>query len=134
VTDRAADLIETFVIRARRDRYLKLLGSARGRDKLRERLAHFADLDPRYATRVQGAHSASAIAAILHAKGAPSSCYVLSESSRIDNAEVALVEALEKIVGYGVGTFVSCIPSRLAYFEGEEPGERYILERSARAT
>jgi hypothetical protein len=27
------------------------------------------------------------------------------------------------------GTFLSCIPGQLAYFEGEEAGERYILAR-----
>ena len=38
-------------------------------------------------------------------------------------------EALEKIVGLRMGAFISCIPGVLAYFEGEETNERYILER-----
>jgi hypothetical protein len=30
-----------------------------------------------------------------------------------------------------MGTFVSCIPGRLAYFEAEGPGQRYVLERAS---
>jgi len=29
----------------------------------------------------------------------------------------------------GNGTLLSCIPGRLGYFEGEDPGERYVLAR-----
>jgi len=29
-----------------------------------------------------------------------------------------------------MGAFVSCIPGKLGYFESEEPGERYVLERA----
>ncbi len=134
LTDRAADLVATFVIRDRRGRYLKLLATAHGREKLRKDLAHFADLDLRLATPIQGAHGASAIAEMLRAKGAAQSCYSLSESSQLDNRELPIADALEAIVGRGMGTFLSCIPGRLAYFEGEERGERYILERDARAT
>ncbi|MGA2348155.1 MAG: hypothetical protein ABSF93_19245 [Candidatus Sulfotelmatobacter sp.] len=38
-----------------------------------------------------------------------------------------LVEALKKIVGYQMGTFLTCVPGKLAYFEDEE--DRWILER-----
>jgi len=33
------------------------------------------------------------------------------------------------VVGWHDGTFISCIPGKLAYFEGEGLNERYILER-----
>jgi hypothetical protein len=38
-----------------------------------------------------------------------------------------LADALRKIVGNGMGTFLSCVPGRLAYFEDEDG--RWILER-----
>jgi hypothetical protein len=37
--------------------------------------------------------------------------------------------ALDAVVGRGMGAFLSCIPGRLAFFEAEGPGERYILDR-----
>jgi hypothetical protein len=54
----------------------------------------------------------------------------MSASSDLDGQEVDLRAALEDVVGYNDGTFISCIPGRLAYFEGEGPNERYVLERS----
>jgi len=40
-----------------------------------------------------------------------------------------LAEAVEKVLGMGMGTFISCIPGKLAYFEGEDENERLLLER-----
>ena len=40
-----------------------------------------------------------------------------------------LQTALEEVIGYGNGTFVSCIPGKLGYFESAEPGLRYIFEK-----
>jgi hypothetical protein len=37
------------------------------------------------------------------------------------------LSALKEVVGYGMGTLISCIPGRLAYFESED--ERYILQK-----
>jgi len=42
-----------------------------------------------------------------------------------------LDEALTKIVGSGMGTFVSCIPGKLAFVEMEELGRRFILTYDA---
>ncbi len=56
----------------------------------------------------------------LREKGAPLTCYVLSKNSKIDGLRLPLCEALIETVGYGFGTFLSCIPGRLAYYEGQE--------------
>jgi hypothetical protein len=105
--------------------------SAKGRAKLRAGLAHFHDLDPRYAHPLPAdVHTPTEIASLLRSHGAPPTCYVLSEESGIDGRELPLEEALDRVVGLGMGTFLSCVPGRLAYFEGEEARERYILERA----
>jgi hypothetical protein len=54
---------------------------------------------------------------------------MMSASSKLDGHETELRSALQATVGYGDGTFISCLSGRLAYFEGEERNERYILER-----
>jgi hypothetical protein len=41
-----------------------------------------------------------------------------------------LEAALEDTIGGLGGVIVSCIPGRLAYFDGEDIGDWYILERS----
>jgi len=129
--DHAAALIRAFVVPNRRDRYLKLLGSQRGRARLREGLAHLHDLDPRFAKAIPPSdQSADRIAALLQAHGAPEECVLLAEDDSLDGQRLALTVALDKIVGRGMGAFVSCIPGRLGYFEGEDAGERWLLERA----
>ena len=56
---------------------------------------------------------------------------LLAEDAALDGQELQLEEALRQIVGRGTGTFVSCVPGQLAYFEGEEPRERWLLSRTA---
>jgi hypothetical protein len=68
---------------------------------------------------------------MLRERGAQEMCHVLSENSALDARVLPLREALHTVVGRGMGTFLSCIPGQLGYFESEEPGERYVLERPA---
>jgi hypothetical protein len=131
VVEHEEPLIRAFVRPDRRPRLLELLASSKGRLKLRSSLAHFRDLDMRFARPVEPSKQhARDIELMLRAKGAPVTCHVLSESSELDGREMPLESALRDIVGRGMGAFVSCIPGRLGYFESEEVGERYILERA----
>ena len=41
-----------------------------------------------------------------------------------------LLAALKETVGYGIGTVISCMPGKLAYFEGELR-ERFLLLRNS---
>jgi len=128
--EHASALIRAFVAPERQERLLGLLQSARGRHKLRAGLAHFAALDARYAVRIPaGEQSADAIARLLRQRGAPATCVLLAEDDTIDGQELGLEDALRQIVGRGMGAFVSCVPGRLGYFEGEEPHERWLLSR-----
>lgn len=124
-------LIRAFVRPERRARLLGLLGSPKGRVKLRASLAHFDDLDLRFAKVVSPTkHAAQDIEVTLRSKGAPETCHVVSESAALDGRDMPLASALVEIVGRGMGAFVSCVPGKLGYFESEDRGERYILERT----
>jgi hypothetical protein len=130
-SEHAVALIRAFIAPNRRERYLTLLGSVRGRTKLRARLAHLRDLDQRFARQIPPSDQTVArIAALLRARGAPADCVLLAEDSALDGERLALDDALTAVVGRGMGTFISCIPGQLAYYEGEEPGERWLLERA----
>ncbi len=111
-------------------RYLSLLESAKGRKKIIDGLDHCHDLDIRYANLIPASqHYVEVIEKILKRKGAPNECHVMSSNSDIDNQNIPLHIALSETVGQGAGTLISCIPGKLAYFEFEDVGERYILER-----
>jgi hypothetical protein len=119
-----------FIVPAKQNRYLSMLESTKGRARLLAKFPHCRDLDMSYATLVPAAQqNAAAIAKILKQSGAPEACHVISADREIDNREVPLEKALDEAVGMNMGTFISCIPGKLGYFEFEDLGERYILAR-----
>ena len=121
-------LVEAFVLRDRQSRAAALLPGRR-RKKVVANLAAY--LDPSYMHRLLvGQRSRSAIEAKLRSAGATNRCFVISEHSDLDSRDMLLSEALEAVVGTGLVTLISCIPGKLAYFEDEAAGARYILERA----
>lgn len=122
--------VRAFVIPQKRARLLDLLANPKRRFNVLETLSHFRDLDQRFARRLSPSEqSPTTILAVLKSRGAPQGCYLISEEPQLDGKTMPLQQALERIVGMGIGTIVSCIPGRLGYFEGEEIGDRWILER-----
>jgi hypothetical protein len=124
-------LIASFVKRNKRERYREILSNSRLRQKFTRGLAHFADFDPRYRLPIPSNKlSEEIILRELQKRHSPRIVFAISEDPRLDQKELPLVDALEKIVGRGMGTVLSCIPGRLAFVETEE--ERFILERHVR--
>lgn len=124
------EFIKAFILPPKQARYLSLLESRKGRGKILDRLDHLDDLDVRFATLVPtNKQTVTDIERLLTQKGAPAICHILSSNSSIDDRDMSLCEALGETVGQGMGSIISCIPGRLAYYESEEPGLRYILAR-----
>jgi hypothetical protein len=123
--------VSSFIISAKRDRYLSFLGDPKRRQKILDGLYHMRDLDEESATTVApNEQRHENIYQILRSKGSPEICYVISTNRDLDGKELRLAEVLEEIVGTGDdGTIVSCIPGKLVYYEGEDPGTRYVLEK-----
>jgi hypothetical protein len=123
-----------FVLGDWRSRFRESLASGKRRDKLRSQLPHSSHLDPRFATLVpQQEQLGAALASRLREKGAGERCYLLSEDNELDGREFSLDDALTQVVDTDshLATFISCLPGRLAYFHGEEPDARYLLEHLA---
>jgi hypothetical protein len=122
-----------FIAPERRDRYRQLLSTARGRRKVTDALRHFRHFDTRCIVPLRpSGQSAGAIADRLQDDGAPGECYILSDSSDLDDKTLPLRAALQQIVGYCEGTIVVCRPGVLGYYEGE--GERFLLKTPPRQT
>jgi hypothetical protein len=124
-------VVRAFIVPAKRKQYVSRLGLPKARQSfMNGHLFHMRDLDPRYATRIDPVDQHSAkIFEMLTARGAPHCCYVISASSDLDGTGVELKEALDAMVGTYDGSFLSCVHGKLAYFEGEEANERYILAK-----
>jgi len=125
-------LINSFVTKSKRERLAGLLANPKRRAKATSSLAHFNDLDPRWVVSLPNdQHDPIAVERALRARGAADTCYLVSEASALDGRRLPLRTALEEVIGYGMGTLLSCIPGKLAYYEGEGPSDRCILERRA---
>ena len=119
-----------FVHPLKRQRVRGLLQSEKGRAKFLSQLPHFSDLNPRFSRKiVPSQQRVELILSLLLGRGAGVTCYVISTSAEIDQMNGPLTSVLREVIGYYPGTIVSCVPGRLAYFEGEARNERYILER-----
>ncbi len=121
-------LIAAFVKRAKRDRYREILSSTRLRHKFTNKLAHFTDFDSRYRLPIPASKLfAGNVAGELRRRRCPEVVYVMSEDPKLDQKELRLMEALEQVIGRGMGAVLSCIPGQLAFVETED--DRFILER-----
>jgi hypothetical protein len=122
-------LIRSFILPGRHEQFLRRVANPKTRARILGQLAHFHDLDPRFAHRILPRdQKLEKIYQLLKGKGAPSTCHVMG-ASELDGRDVDLHVALEDVIENPWGNFLSCIPGRLGYFGGEEPNERYILER-----
>jgi hypothetical protein len=122
--------VRAFVRRERVDRYVALLRTRTSRQKLVASLYEF-DLDGRYVWPIpESDQTPERVYELLRQRGAPEDCYVMSEDRDLDGRWVALQEALDMTVTVGMGTLISCLPGKLAYYEGEREDARYILVRA----
>jgi hypothetical protein len=121
--------VRSFVLASKRDRVAMLLANPKRRREYVKTLAHYGDLDVQHAEAVSPkvAHTVDEWLKLLLSKGAPARCWVISEDASKDAKEVELSEALRETIGAGMGTIVSCVPGKLAYFEDED--QRRLLER-----
>ncbi len=128
--DRDRAVIESFIQQSKRQRWLELMQSEKGRNKLRSALAHFAGFDPATIVPISpNQQDPRSIHRLLTDSGAPRFCSLISENANWDELDMELDIALKEIVGYGFGTIVNCVPGKLAYFEGEGPKRRFILKK-----
>jgi hypothetical protein len=128
-------VVRAFVVRPKQERYLELLGKPRNRAAALHALGSGEDLDSRFMTLVaRNEQTIAGIAQHLQRRGADARCYVMSEMREVDGQVLPLEEALQVVVGSTLGTIVSCVAGRLAYFESEIVGERWLLERGASGT
>ena len=123
--------LEAFVIRQRRDRYLAMLESTRGREKFVAGLGHFRHFDPRFMVSIPPRdQTAEGIHRLLLKHGAVETCVVISENETLEGRELPLDEALDEVVGRLLATVLVTGPGPIAYYESEEPGHRVILKRA----
>ena len=127
-----ATLINTFVTGAKRKHLIEILVNPKRRHRATATFAHFNDFDPSAVVPLgSDVQTPATIETALRSRGAGDSCHVISENRTIDGKHLPLKLSLEKVVGHGMGTVLSCVTGELAYYEGLVPANRCILARRA---
>lgn len=110
-------LIKSFVKAKNQDRFLSLVGTVKGRQKLRTYISHFNYLDEKYAKTIT--LTKAELEELLHLKKVPESCYVISENSKYDMQNMPLDKAISTLYGSGIAYFISCIAGKIVIYEDE---------------
>lgn len=121
---------DTFINKDKKKRLKNLLKSKKGRKKIRESLPHSLIFNPAFIKNIPANQQTKKnITKLLITKNAPPTCYLISEHTSLDRKTMNLEDAINTIVGSGISTIISCIPGKLAYYEGEDLNDRFILEK-----
>jgi hypothetical protein len=126
------EAITAFFVNPKRQRLLTMLDDPKGgRGALIAELPHTRSLDERWLREIPPKdQTAVAIERLLREEGASGQCWAISEDDQIDGQSLPLAAALDRVVGWGSATLLICERGLLAYYEGEEAGDRYILKRT----
>ncbi len=124
------EFVQAFIQRERRERCSFLLSDPSRRREFTAKLAHFNWLDDRFATPVPGsmAHTSEELVLLLKQFGAAPLLWIISEDRSIDGRALDLQEAMDSIWGGSMGSVLSCVPGKLAFYRGEEKKSELLLK------
>jgi hypothetical protein len=128
--DHEEETIRAFILRDKQERYLFLLAHPSRRRKFTSSLAHFDYASFRNATPIlpSTARNSEEVITLLKSRGAGALVWVISENSELDAKEMPLDEAVRAVWGGDMGTILSCIPGKLALYQGEEAHSARLLQ------
>lgn len=122
------EIVNSFVLKERRNRLLDFLESKKRYDDFLWELLHEPrNLDPKCIVELPVREQATEIILRkLRKLGAGDNCYIASRVYDLDGVLESLTKILPSIVDSGSDTMIYCIGNSLGYYEGHESW-RYIL-------
>ncbi|MFI5140838.1 MAG: hypothetical protein ACHQII_00655, partial [Bacteroidia bacterium] len=121
-------VIERFVIKAKRDRYLTFIKSEKNRSKFIKDFSHMNFLQDELFDKVEG-NEYEFIKDRLKVLGKIKDCYVISENSLIDKKRLDIDTALTQTIGADQGTLLVFGDAEILYSEAEGFNNRLISKQ-----
>lgn len=118
-------VIEKFIRKDKRKRYLDYISSVKRRTNFIMQLSHFKDFTPELFDEVHGDVALILRERLELIKGSKSQCYVISDNPAIDQQVLPVDIALRETIGYGSAMLVFG-DAELMFFEGEPPKNRLL--------
>jgi len=130
VNQHEATFVSTFVVKAKRERYLSFLGRPDRRKKLLDRINHHDDFDPTTKTLVApNARSAQAVLAHLRKLGVRGQCRIIADDGRLDGQEMSLDDTIAGATETRFAAIVYCLDGSHAFYKPEDPSDWYLLRK-----
>lgn len=121
-------VIERFVVKTKRDRYLSFVESDKTRHKFISELAHFCDLRQERFDEISKDEE-KVIKDRIKDLGKIKDCYLISENSNLDRKRLDIDTALNLTIGQGMGTLIVFGDAEIVFYEGEGPSDRWISKQ-----
>lgn len=122
-------VIQRFVIRPKRDRYLSFINNLKSREKFINDLHHMNFLQQDLFDKVEG-NEYEFIKQRIKALGNLKDCYVISENQRIDKRRLDIDTALTETIGADQGTLLVFGDAEILYSEAEGFNNRWISKQT----
>ena len=126
-----SEIISAILKNDNRERAKTLIESKNGRRKFLLTLDHnFIDkVDPKYIIQL-GGHKNEIIDRVkTYFEG--KKCFTISSYSEFDKLELDIVEALEMVIGYGMGTLIYSGDGKVMFYESEDQYGSYLISKKA---
>jgi len=118
--------VKAFFEKGRSERFAEIGDKEKQRAKWTDKLNHSPGFKSEH---IFWLPSKTDIFAELKKKGAPDTCAIISNSSRLDGKKMPLEEAIKEVQHDGWGSILICIPGKLGYYYGESGERRGLLTR-----
>ena len=123
--DIEAIVIERFVIKAKRERYLTFIKNDNTRKKIINDLHHMNFLQADLFEKIEG-NEFDVIKEKIKNIGVLKDCYLISENSRLDKKRLDVDTALRQTIGSDCGTIIVFGDAEMVYAEAEGFNNRSI--------
>jgi hypothetical protein len=122
-------VIKRFVEKAKQDRYIQFISSAKNRHKFISDLSHFNFFKWNLFDTIKKDEEYAIFQALLKNGIANKTCYIISENANIDTKTLDTKQAISETVGYGMGTIPVFGDADMIYFENETMNTRFISKK-----
>lgn len=126
--DLETKVIERFILKEKRDRYLSFIKKRETRKKFIKDLSHINFLNEELFEKVDG-NEYEIIKARIKKLGSLSDCYVISENQNIDCRRLDIDTALKETIGADTGTLLVFGDAQIVYAEAEGFKNRWISKQ-----
>jgi septum formation topological specificity factor MinE len=127
---RESEIISNFLKKGNQERIKTLLNSTKGRNKFLLTLDHnfIEKVNPKYITQLSG-HK-DEIINIIKKYFDNKKCFTISSYSKFDKLELNIVDALEMVIGYQMGTIIYSKDGKVMFYESEDQYGRYLIKKA----